>query len=1132
MAIFATRNKNRRRAARAAASRAAASGVRRITGGGSGARTLTAGLAVLPLAALCAWTSVAGARPAWADTTGDSNVSGGEVLQALIGVNAIFNDTSVVDLTGVRFTYIKNDYMAVVVGISGSYTVGNIARNVAGRISFGNQNGNLRGSGDNLEPLNGIVENGPVAKPLGYGVWPLAHSFFQTNNGFAGADFPAYVRAAVDPVVINGQIFAGTGTNGTAGQIVNVGFDAANIISAPIFSDNAIRSEYQIIAGTGNTGGNGGGPGGGNGGGNGVPGAPTGVTLKQEIRLFRNTARLQWTLANYDTVPHTVYLRFAVNNRPATNLPGQPPQGYFFVDPTTGTVPDRQVVYGLNPDNAPQQAIPSVIDVFGARYQNQNPTATDTLAPFHSRQYFANTNGNAPGATRPLSVFVTDTVQLSPDSGTGVAGEFTPVPSAQSDTIGSGIATGAIYGPFILRAGTSAAPAVSEAITTYYGNGSSSDVLTPDFVVATEAEEALQFNSSAADPANRPALTSTNYTDVVRSFLSPSQLTIFASLYNQQLNNTVNSVDLRGVGVTLSLPRGLRLVPDASGATPPATQQIGTVRSDKDAVASFAVQPTGDAFGTLAYQTTFSVSDPNPISRAISRSITVPATPLYPVTSSAFQGIGFPFEFDPVLSNNGDRDTVLYGITGRPTTTEPGGLFSWDAGTQRYLRDVTRLERGRGYFYKPPTDRVLFAKGVRPAAGQAPLGTVSTEYYQTTLEAGWNFISNPYLYDVPANSLRFATIAPNDPNSNLSQVSFQQAVTAGIVRGSIYFWNLNLNGGLGDWDYLTGGDAVLRPWQGYWVYLNDRRVLRIVAPTQPQSAILPDATGGEQATRSQKNKRPFSNTGTVETGRALVADPRPDNWKLQIAARTKDGQVSASTFVGVSPLAKDGDDVRDLPKPPALAGGEGVDVSIVRAASEVKAGEPTRLMQDLKSPGSGARSWRLHVTSDKGGAVTLSWPGLSQLPKNVRLTLKDEQTGRTVSLRGASSATVTVPSGGRAAEFTLSASRRLSQPFALTGLRVERGPADSRAAGSRSYSFALTSTADANLRGRVTTLGGQTIAEFESGRAAGGATTRLHWNGRAANGAPLPVGSYLVEVSGEAENGERQTVKAPLLILR
>jgi hypothetical protein len=1108
MAIFAPRNKNRRR-------------VRLAGGGGPAGRTLTAGLAALPLAALCAWTATA---PAWADTTGETNVSGARVLQALVNVGGLTDGTNNVDLTNVRFTYIQNDYMAVVVGLSGSYTLNSVTRNVAGRISFGNIGGNLRGTADNLQPLNGLDPGVSRVQPSGRGVWPLPNSYLTTNNGFQNADFPAYVRAAVDAQIVNGQLVLNTGNNngGTAGQIVNVGFDAANVISPPTFRNNAINAEYQIIAGTGNNNG-----GGNNGGGN-TTGA-TGVTLRQEIRLFRNTARLRWTLANYDTIPHTVYLRFAVNNRGTASdfVPGQPPRGYFFVDPTTGTVPTRPVVYGLNPDNAPQQSIPATIEVLGARYQDQN-AATGAAAPFFSRQYFSDVNGTAPGATRPLSVFVTDTVELSPDSGTAIAGAFTPTPSAQADDIVTGVATGAIYGPFTLRAGTAAAPTLSTPITTYYGNGSSTDVLTPDFVIATEAEEALQFNSAAADPANRPALTSTNYADVVKSFLTPSQLTIYASLYNQQLDNLTNSVDLRNASVSVNLPRGLRLANDASGNATPATKLIGTVTSDRDGVVNFPVEATGETFGTLVYQTAFSVSDPSPLSRSISRAITVPATPLYPVTRNAFQGIGFPFEFDPVLSNGGDRDTVLFGITGRPTAAEPGGFFGWDAITQRYIRDVTRLETGRGYFYKPPTDRVVLARGVRPLPGQAPVTGIATNYYQTTLEAGWNFISNPYLYDVPANSLRFATIAPGDPNSNLNQVSFQQAVTSGIVRGSIYFWNLNLNNGLGDWDYLTGSDAILRPWQGYWVYLNDRRVLRIVPPSQPQSAILPDATGAEQASRS---KRPFSNTGAIEKGRALNADARMDNWKLQLAARSKDDSVSASTFVGVSPQAKDGDDVRDMPKPPAMAEGSGLDVSLVRTANEAKTGEPTRLMQELKSPG-GTRTWRLQVASEKGGPVTLSWPNAAQLPRGLRLVLKDEQTGRAVVLRGTSSVTVNVPAG-RASDFTLTASRQLSRPFALNGLRVERGAGDSRAAGGgRSYSFALTSTADATVRGRVTTLGGQTLAEFETGRAVSGSLTRLHWNGRAQNGAPLPAGTYLVEVTGESEGGERQTVKAPLLILR
>lgn len=1077
------------------------------------------------VAAVASLTMLGAANIASAQTTGQQiPVNGGDIL-ALLGFTAFQVPSSLVpggtpaaiDYGPVTFNYIANPYMAVVQGVVGSYPTayaanqlftGNpaitLTHNVAGMLSFGNLGGSLRYANDDKRALNGfgfgdyygstgIFGTNGGGIPAGYGVWPLP-GWIQAT-AIRQYDYSAFVSTNVDGVLTNGQVVGGDTT-----EIVGDTW-----ILEPTFrsnaGDNFLLSEAQL---------------------------EDNCTLRQEIRLFRNTAQLRWQIRNLDAISHTVYLKFAVNNRAATAIkfdgtsvtdgvvdPGDVTflnNSYFYTDPNQGPTL-RSQVYGVTPDGTLARDTPQQIDILGARYQADNIITE----PFHARHIL-----EGYGATRPTTVFVGDSEDLFPilDGDTG----FSPARAGvRYDKVEDGLAVGVYFGPITVAPGATSAP-----IVTYYGNGNSSDRLEADFTIATEAEESFQYNANAATTLSDTQLGNPSLTDTAKQFLTPQALNIYGSVYNRQLSESQFNIVLRDVRMSVTLPDGLRFATNPTTGQPDAsTKTVGDIPGDQDRVAQWVAEPTGTAFGTFAYQMTATVGGIAPLSRTVSRSVTIPATPLFNVSADYFQQIGFPFDFDQAVTNNNDTATIFNGLT-KPTDLNPGSLtlFRWIPdpesvdGAGRY-QPTTNIVRGEGYFYRPAISRLLFLKGARPDTQSTPTDpNAPVRYFEKVLERGWNMISNPWVYGVPVSFISLAEIDNNDPENDLNLTYFPDAVASGLVRGGIFFYNPDKR----DYDFFQDYTQELRPYQAYWVYLEDRKILRIAVPSQKQSAIIPAPDGSIPITNTRKQK-----VGAIASGRAFPITQTTNNWKMQLVAKRMGANASDTandgmTLLGVTPNAKDGDDTRDLPKPPPVMN----DYVSVRIMHEVKSGKSRAFAQDLKAPG-GKKQWEIEVISDKDGPISLSWPNLSRLPKTVKLTLEDKATGRKVAMRGSSSTVVNV-SANVAKRFVVTADKQATRPLAITNVRLQnegtRGPN-----GTRSYSISFKTTADAEVQARITTLTGKVVNQLDSGRAVADGTFRARWTGRSQDGNQLPAGAYMVELTARGDDNEIVTVKKPILTL-
>jgi hypothetical protein len=1031
-------------------------------GGPRGARSRqAAGIATAALASL----AVVAANPAKAQVPFVGTIGSGDGAinpQGLIGIlrpnqfgylpDPSNDDFDPIDMSGAPCAFIANPYIGVTLGIAGSFTVNwrpdgvhDPVHNVGGMISFGNVQGSRTYAADDTEALVGVTD--PSFLPYDY-IDPT------TNRpaGYGVWPIPAHWDRGDGVILFDYSAYmrmqVTTGTTVTDVPVVGDG----TIIEGPIFNNNVLSATYL---------------------------EDDDIRVRLEIRVFRATAQLRWVFTNVGEEGRTINLRWTVPVRGAEDGTGGNRIGYFFESPGIGLSNDRRIVAATD--------IPDTLSFFGKRYDTDDINDPPFAAQFRFRGF---------GATSPSSLYIADAYELRPEDGTFL-------PDGDRPKLLNGVAVGAYFGPYVLAPGTSA------EIITYYGNGNVTERPDADMVIAADAPQSMQFNSAAALDPEVVGNTTADPLAIGSKFLSPSSLQIYGGIYNRVESNPQTSLNLTNVRASLTLPTGLALTARPDGAAETAEKVIGNVNADRANDVSWYVRATAESFGTLTYQVNFASNERG--SRQVSRTLDVPVTPFRAVTANSFQMIGFPFDFDPALSNNGDPSTVVNGLTS--PTDEPVTFYRWVPDPQsltgggRY-EIVNRLENGVGYFYRPNLNRSIFARGVKPWAGQAPLGQTTfgdTNQRQLILEPGWNMISNPYVYDLPLQFLRFV---PEVNNPTAASQNFGQAINSGLVRSGIFFYNTATR----SYDFVQSLSEKLKPWEAYWIFTTSRTALIYNVPTAKQTAVL-------QATGSSDPEPPTRKRGVIEGGRALVKDATTGNWRLQMVASRPDGAKDGAVILGATGSGLS-ESQRSTPKPPAPMG-DYVYLGIVK-----NNGVGTRYAQDIRT-GRGEQTWDLELVADKDGPVTLTWPNVGSLPRPLKLTITDKATRKVTSLRSSSLLTVEVKKGVPV-QLTVTASPGASQPLVISGLRPVGGV--SKATGSRSFAFTVTRSA--TVRGTIKTVSGKTVATVATGRAVTAGENRLTWNGRAQNGSPLPPGPYMLELTAETPDGEKTTVNQQFMSLQ
>jgi len=407
----------------------------------------------------------------------------------------------------------------------------------------------------------------------------------------------------------------------------------------------------------------------------------------------------------------------------------------------------------------------------------------------------------------------------------------------------------------------------------------------------------------------------------------------------------------------------------------------------------------------------------------------------------------------------------------------------WDPVDQRYviypIQSVS-VKRGYGYWLNA-------LEGTPPAVIGRAVAPNLDEPVIVPLYEGWNLIGNPFPYTISLNDL-FVRLPGQ---SSAQAIPFQEAVTRGWVPE--YLWDYTEAGYwlVAGWPEL-GVQPDLPPWNGFWLWANQRLELVIYGPR-----IVP-----------------FLETSPAKS---RVSEAASGQWRLQLTA-TAGGLSDTFNFVGATGSARpQGLRVATPPRASPY-----VDLSFLDAAGRAYA-------VDLRPQTQDRMEWDFVVETDQAGAeVTLNWGDLSMVPQGYRVLLTDLETQAVRFLKTTRAYTFRAaptqggPGGPR--RFRLTVERADQAGLQITGFRVQ--PARE----GQSMVLTFTLSAAAEVRAEVRSLAGRSVAVLSPGESRAAGLQQLAWDGRDEQGRPVPPGTYVCEVLGVTETGETAKVIRTLTV--
>ncbi len=543
--------------------------------------------------------------------------------------------------------------------------------------------------------------------------------------------------------------------------------------------------------------------------------------------------------------------------------------------------------------------------------------------------------------------------------------------------------------------------------------------------------------------------------------------------------NNYNERVLGNAQATLKLPRGLSIVGGASR-----TQTIGDVALNTEGTATWTVHADSSAAGTAEIR----VIGPN--GKSVSRTVTLPALPALSAAGLApsvgLDMISVPFQFD-----NLDAEYVFQSLGS--LTSGAAGLARWDpeAGEYKLFPDafVSIVEPGKGYWL---VNRALEEIKL-PEAGRSPVPLTSD--YQVQLEAGWNMIGNPFTRPIVWSETEVITRG--------RKVSLRQAIDRQVIRGTLFEFDAQAHArGDDPYKFEQTLDCTLNPWRGYWVHVLD-----------PITLVF---------------KPPFTIGGGLESRgvdvTATSRTPSRDDWRLQIVAAAG-GLTRRSQFAGVKRGASDGYDASDVECPPPCrdASSGTLQVYFPHADWGRNAGN---FLTDVRSPNGTTKSWKFVVETDATDTpVTLTWPTVREVPRDLNVTLTDLDAGRRWAMRTQEQYVYNSGSGG-ARHFLLTVEPRGSGGLQITNLTC----ATTRGRGTATISYTL--NAPAAVDAQITSITGKVIKTLASGSQAPAGTNSLVWNGTNNAGAEVPNGTYLVNLIARNDAGEVVKAIRTMVVLK
>lgn len=560
--------------------------------------------------------------------------------------------------------------------------------------------------------------------------------------------------------------------------------------------------------------------------------------------------------------------------------------------------------------------------------------------------------------------------------------------------------------------------------------------------------------------------------------LTPNPMTIAAYLDNQYATLD-REVPLSNVRARISFPAGsgLRLADGES-----AEKTIARIDPNEIASLDWQVVADGEQIGYQPYTITFSPT-PGP-TKTLSGTVLVSATPKVRLAEGP-NLVTVPWDF-----NDTSLDAI-FGPIGDPNALKLGRdylAYQWDPAQNQYV-PITSAVRGSAIWILPLADQ-----GFRDLNGALVPPDQATGGVTTTLQPGWNMIGNPYTIPVPISQL--IGVGEDDPTQSLT---WRELVDNGWVSGSLAYWKRSSDDPTSGSYLFTGGDTdLLLPQTGYWVYVSTLRPIRVSWPP-----IF--APGLSSANRSANAAQVWKQTDR--------------QWRLQMIARTSNG-VDSGNYVGLAANATEANR-RRIYEPPAAP-----DSSVELSIRETVNGKPTRLAQSLADR-MGRKTWTVVAKAKEAGDVTITWPNINSIPRNVRMTITDASSNTTRDLRFSSSYTFRMDQAG-SREFQVTMEPGGAQRAVIGNVSVAR-PSRSPNAG---LSITYTLSSDAVTTVRILSGAGKEVYTVTRGRAVSAGARTDTWNLRDKANRAVAPGAYQVEIVAETANGERVRRVVPVNITR
>lgn len=527
---------------------------------------------------------------------------------------------------------------------------------------------------------------------------------------------------------------------------------------------------------------------------------------------------------------------------------------------------------------------------------------------------------------------------------------------------------------------------------------------------------------------------------------------------------------LLDASVRIRLPLGLELVSGES-----LTKSAGTLQRNEIDSVTWNVRATAVRPGRASVKFT------GPRGKVLEREFSIPALPVLnplPGSTNGLEMVSIPYEFA-----NTDAEWVFQSLG----SLVPGGPAT-----------LVRYHPQEGYKFFPSS----FVSNVAPGVGYWLLNrnrevvnlpsdaTPVEETVNVDLQAGWNQIGNPFLVSMRFDQVRVL------PASG-GEWSLEEAVSRNVLQPTLFAYDPASN--QYTWE-LELSDTRLDPYVGYWVLIREDCTLQF----PPPSMASPAQAAPEPAITKQA--------------------ANPGDWRLGLVVSTP-GLASTAQSLAVRAGAGTGLDRHDVVKPPASLRQDQTYLQSALYPGQNALGMP--YLVDTRGPASGKQTWNLIVkTNVVNQPVTVSWPALQGLPRDLIATLVDPVTGQRQYMRTTSS--YTFRTGTEPTERLL---KIVVQPRPQGALTVSGVTA--AAVGRGSVGITYTLSADAAVDIRVRNMAGIIVSTPARGTLATAGNNTVLWSGQSDRGTPVPSGRYLCEITARSVmTGEAISVIAPLEVRR